>query len=49
MKILWFRINGVDARFSLVEFALVIGIIFKDDAELSHDLDCFEKPRLKEE
>lgn len=46
---LWFKLNDVDIRFSLVEFAFVIGLVFKYDTKVSNYVDCSGRPRLKEE
>ncbi|XP_044474818.1 uncharacterized protein LOC123202766 [Mangifera indica] len=48
-KEIWFRINGVEFRFSPVEFALVTGLIFGEDMDVSNYVNCTETPRLREE
>lgn len=49
MQEIWFRLNNVEVRLSLIEFALVIGLIFKHNTEVSNYIDCAERPQLKEE
>lgn len=46
-KELWFKINGVEVHFSLVKFAFVIGLIFRDDTKVSHYVDYTRRLRLK--
>ncbi|XP_044479913.1 uncharacterized protein LOC123206753 [Mangifera indica] len=46
---MWFRINGVEFRFSPVEFALVTGLIFGEDMDVSSYVDCTDTPRLREQ
>ncbi|XP_044500237.1 uncharacterized protein LOC123221453 [Mangifera indica] len=46
---MWFRINGVEFRFSPVEFALVTGLIFGEDMDMSSYVDCTDTPRLREQ
>ncbi|XP_044465956.1 uncharacterized protein LOC123196127 isoform X2 [Mangifera indica] len=47
-KEMWFRINGVEFRFSPVEFALVTGLIFGENMDVSNYVDCTDTPRLRE-